>query len=124
MIPSTHGPERRRRPTLPTPGRVGGAVGARVDSAERRKIAIILGVSAARDALYGAVHPEAPDQTLPRAGYERVTALQLALESLLFAHLLAPGLAARACVAVAIQAVRLAAWVMWWRAKRNNGGRE
>lgn len=96
----------------------------RVDSAERRKWAIVLGTAAARDALYGAVHPDAPDQTLPRAGYERVTALQLALESLLFAHLLAPGLAARACVAVAIQAVRLAAWVVWWRAKRNNGGRE
>ena len=94
-----------------------------MDSAERRKLAILLGVSAARDALYGAVHPDAPGQTLPRAGYERVTALQLALESLLFAHLLAPGFAARACVAVAIQAVRLAAWVVWWRAKQPKGSR-
>lgn len=95
-----------------------------MDSAERRKWAILLGTAAARDALYGAVHPEAPEQTLPREGYERVTALQLALESLLFAHLLAPGLAARACVAVAIQAVRLAAWVVWWRAKQPKDGRQ
>jgi hypothetical protein len=94
-----------------------------VDSAERRKWAIVLGTVAAREALYGAIHPEAPDQTLPRAGAERVSALQLALESLLFAALLAPGLTGRACVAVAIQAVRLAAWVVWWRAKHNNEGR-
>lgn len=94
-----------------------------MDSAERRKWALILGVVAARDALYGSIHPEAPDQTLPRVGYERVSALQLALESLLFAALLAPGLTGRACVAVAIQAVRLAAWVVWWRARNNHEGR-
>jgi len=94
-----------------------------MDDENRRKLALLLGIAETLRVFPGAMHPEAPAQSLPRRGAERVSALQLALESLLFAALLAPGLTGRACVAVAIQAVQLAAWVVWWRAKQHHEGR-
>jgi len=83
-------------------------------------MALLLGLAEVRRALDGATLPGG--QTLPLGGVERVNALQLAIESLLFAQLLAPEWSGRAVVAVAIQAVRLAAWVVF-RAKQREDDR-
>jgi hypothetical protein len=116
-LASPHGPERRRCPSPGIPQVSGAVPGGRVQD-WKRKAMLASGIRQTLEASRDTAHPEHPAKELPFEGRVRLSALQFALEALLWAEVAAPRGVAMWCVRVAIQAVRLAAWVVWYRRPR------
>lgn len=84
----------------------------------RRKLALMRGIRLTIQALDQPADPRTPSEPLPPQGVRRVSALQGALEALLWAvEVCPPGVIRWAVCGVCIEAVRLSAWIVWHKPK-------